>query len=256
MSDFSLAASREMSSRVRALLARHPGSSGTASPSTDSGGAPAVCPVMHGSTGGQQHESSGRSRDPVPPPPPSPPSGTDDSDRALERRHATQARFADPLYYGTYLKLGSVLGAQEMESAKAGFPAHDEHLFIVIHQVYELWFKQIIFELDACMESFRQPSIPEPELYKVAQRLHRVTEIQRLLVQQLTVLETMTPSGFLEFRDFLFPASGFQSAQFRLIENKLGLKQDKRLKFGGRGYCTYLNRGDSDTVVRVFVNVM
>jgi tryptophan 2,3-dioxygenase len=67
-----------------------------------------------------------------------------------------------------------------------------------------------------------------------------VTEIQRILLDQLTVLETMTPLGFLEFRDYLFPASGFQSLQFRMLEQKLGLPAQKRMKYAGRSYCSYL----------------
>ena len=67
-----------------------------------------------------------------------------------------------------------------------------------------------------------------------------MTEIQRILLDQLTVLETMTPLGFLEFRDYLFPASGFQSLQFRMLEQKLGLPAQKRMKYAGRSYCSYL----------------
>jgi tryptophan 2,3-dioxygenase len=82
--------------------------------------------------------------------------------------------------------------------------------------------------------------VPEANIGVAVRRLKRVTEIQRVLLDQLTVLETMTPLGFLEFRDYLFPASGFQSLQFRKIEQTLGLPARKRLKYAGRSYCSYL----------------
>jgi tryptophan 2,3-dioxygenase len=118
-----------------------------------------------------------------------------------------------------------------------GQGAHDEHLFITIHQTYELWFKQMMFEIDDVIRIFKQDVIPESNIGIACRRLKRVTEIQRVLLDQLVVLETMTPLGFLEFRDYLFPASGFQSLQFRMIEKKLGLQERKRIKYAGRHYC-------------------
>ena len=123
--------------------------------------------------------------------------------------------------------------------------AHDEHLFVIIHQTYELWFKQILHELRSVTSIFKQSKIAECDIFKAVSRLRRVVEIQRVLVSQLTILETMTPLGFLEFRDFLFPASGFQSVQWRMIENLLGLQRKQRVQYGHRQYCSYLNAQDA-----------
>jgi tryptophan 2,3-dioxygenase len=123
------------------------------------------------------------------------------------------------LTYGGYLKIPELLQLQQLLSDP---PQHDELLFILIHQVYELWFKQILHELDSIMERLDQDQVLG------AQRLmKRCIEIQRLLVAQVDVLETMTPVDFLAFRDHLTPASGFQSAQFREIEFVSGLKNDR-----------------------------
>ena len=134
-----------------------------------------------------------------------------------------------PLDYGTYLKLDELLALQAPRSAALGRPAHDETLFVVVHQVYELWFKQILHEIASLQGLFRQDSVDERSIGVAVSRLHRVAEIQKILVDQLRVLETMTPLDFLEFRDLLIPASGFQSLQFRLIENRLGLRADRRV---------------------------
>ena len=128
-----------------------------------------------------------------------------------------------PIHYSDYLKIDDLLNLQKPRSEEFGKSAHDETLFIVIHQVYELWFKQILFELDSALKLFSQSRIDERDMLMATHRLQRIIEIQKILVAQVDVLETMTPLDFLEFRDFLYPASGFQSAQFRLVENKLGL---------------------------------
>lgn len=141
-----------------------------------------------------------------------------------------------PVYYADYLKLDQLLSSQKLKSDEYENHAHDEMLFIIVHQVYELWFKQILFELDYISEMFRNDVIDERNIGKTVSRLKRITEIQRLLIDQLKVLETMTPMSFLEFRDYLVPASGFQSVQFRLIENKLGIKKDSRVSFAGKSY--------------------
>jgi tryptophan 2,3-dioxygenase len=136
-----------------------------------------------------------------------------------------------PMYYGSYLQLEKVLDAQHPVSFEEGNePAHDEMLFIVIHQAYELWFKQILFELDYSMKVFAQEKINDnsEDLNLVRHRLHRVISIMQLLNQQVNILDTMTPLDFLEFRNLLTPSSGFQSKQFRLIEARLGLQIDKR----------------------------
>ena len=136
-----------------------------------------------------------------------------------------------PMYYGDYLHLTKILGAQYPVSFEKGNePAHDEMLFIIIHQSYELWFKQILFEMDYAMKVFGQENINDnsEDLNLVRHRLHRVINIMQLLNQQVHILDTMTPLDFLEFRNLLTPSSGFQSKQFRLIEARLGLQIDKR----------------------------
>jgi tryptophan 2,3-dioxygenase len=133
-----------------------------------------------------------------------------------------------PVEYTEYLKLEQLLATQSPKSHQYGRPAHDEMLFVIVHQAYELWFKQILHELDSVLGLFRADSVDERSIGVALRRLARVTEIQKLLVDQLRVLETMTPLDFLDFRDFLVPASGFQSLQFRLIETKLGLRAEHR----------------------------
>ncbi|HEY6553469.1 MAG TPA: tryptophan 2,3-dioxygenase family protein [Vicinamibacteria bacterium] len=133
-----------------------------------------------------------------------------------------------PVEYAEYLKLEELLATQSPKSHEYGRPAHDEMLFVIVHQAYELWFKQILHELDSVLALFRADSVDERSIGVALSRLTRVTEIQKLLVDQLRVLETMTPLDFLDFRDFLVPASGFQSLQFRLIEAKLGLRAEHR----------------------------
>ena len=153
-----------------------------------------------------------------------------------------------PQYYQDYLELEKILQSQNLKSDEYGQPAHDEMLFIIIHQVYELWFKQILFELDSVLKIFAKEEINESHVGIVVSRLDRIIEIQKILIDQVHVLETMTPMDFLDFRDFLIPASGFQSVQFRKIENKLGLKTEDRYSYGGANYCTYLHESDRDKV--------
>jgi tryptophan 2,3-dioxygenase len=109
---------------------------------------------------------------------------------------------------------------------------NDEMLFIIIHQAYELWFKQIIFELDLVRHIFIRERINDnsDDMSRAVHRLRRIVKILELINQQVSVLETMTALDFLEFRNHLLPASGFQSKQFRLIEAKLGLKMEQRYK--------------------------
>ena len=138
-----------------------------------------------------------------------------------------------PLYYADYIQLDRLLGSQQLQSALHGRPAHDEMLFIIVHQTYELWFKQILWELDAVLAAFRSSPVPEEEVGHAVLHCGRIVEIQRVLIQQVDVLETMTPLDFLDFRDDLIPASGFQSVQFRLLENKLGMRRQDRLQVQG-----------------------
>lgn len=126
-------------------------------------------------------------------------------------------------HYADYLQLDKILNAQNPVSAQLGQAKHDETLFIIVHQAHELWFKQIIFELDSIMELLSYDTVDDSVLLTLVKRLQRITVIQKLLIQQLEVLDTMTPMDFLEFRDMIVPASGFQSMQFRLLECKLGI---------------------------------
>lgn len=143
-----------------------------------------------------------------------------------------------PVYYWSYLHLDELLSAQQPLSDPV---AHDELLFIVVHQAFELWFKQILFELDAVLDVMGRDIVAEKDMGEVVARLARINKIQRILTDQIEVLETMTPLDFLEFRDVLIPASGFQSVQFRLIENKLGLDRGHRLKIKGMPYTSVLS---------------
>lgn len=131
--------------------------------------------------------------------------------------------------YSEYLHLDKLLGTQEPWGAKAGQPAHDEMLFIIFHQVYELWFKQILFELDDVEKRMSGKTLDDRDLLPVLKGLDRVVNILRLLVNQLDILETMTNQDFTDFREHLKTASGFQSWQFRLMETKLGLRREDRL---------------------------
>lgn len=140
------------------------------------------------------------------------------------------------VHYHNYLQLDKVLQAQYPRSAESGNEAHDEMLFIIIHQVYELWFKQIIHEVGAIMDDFNTKKVNERSIGISVARLDRVVEIQRLLIQQINVLETMTPLDFLDFRSYLFPASGFQSIQFRQLEILLGLPRNKRDNYLKKAY--------------------
>ncbi len=129
---------------------------------------------------------------------------------------------AEPLSYNKYLRVPELIGLQECLSDPAH---HDELLFITIHQAYELWFKQVLHEIDAAISAMREDRAPV-----AARALGRVAEIEKLLVTQIHILETMTPINFLGFRDQLNPASGFQSMQFREIEFSSGLKDDAILR--------------------------
>lgn len=147
------------------------------------------------------------------------------------------------LSYGSYLQLDKLLDCQTLQTAllrpgqtQAPQPAHDELLFIITHQTYELWFKQILHELKAALATLQQPSVPEIELGKAVRHLERITVIQNVLIDQMAILETMTPLDFLDFRDALGPSSGFQSYQFRAIENLLGLKRAQRLPYNSAPY--------------------
>jgi tryptophan 2,3-dioxygenase len=153
-----------------------------------------------------------------------------------------------PVYYGDYLQLPKLLDSQMPLSRKfadsTNGECHDEMLFIVVHQVYELWFKQILHDLNSILSVFTKTYIAEAELSSIIQKLERIKKIQGLLVGQFDVLETMTPMDFLEFRDLLIPASGFQSVQFREIEIKLGLHTNDRMDVDREFFMGRLSESD------------
>jgi tryptophan 2,3-dioxygenase len=153
-----------------------------------------------------------------------------------------------PLYYSDYLQLDRLLASQSPKSWEHGKPAHDEMLFIIVHQAYELWFKQILHELDSVIAIFQRDYVEEKAVGIAVDRLRRITEIQKVIVEQLRILETMTPLDFLEFRDLLTPASGFQSFQFRLIENRLGLKPELRKLYDNSAYFSRLSPAHQEIV--------
>jgi len=126
-----------------------------------------------------------------------------------------------PLTYGSYLQVPELLSLQQNRSSPAH---HDEPLFIIIHQVYELWFKLLLHEIDSAIAHLGADRVGES-----TRLLRRVVEVQRVLVVQVKILETMRPQDFLGFRYHLNPASGFQSVQFREVEFVLGLKDARIL---------------------------
>jgi tryptophan 2,3-dioxygenase len=152
------------------------------------------------------------------------------------------------MHYNDYLQLDKILNAQFPESNKRNQPAHDEMLFIIVHQTYELWFKQLHHEMDSVLLVMKKPALNDnsPELQTVVHRLNRMVIIFRVLVDQVDILETMTPMDFLDFRDMLRPASGFQSWQFKELEAKLGLKFQNR--YGQEYYISKLRQPQIDII--------
>ena len=139
-------------------------------------------------------------------------------------RAVTGRRFGEEgglLTYGSYLRLDELL-AQQMPQAHP--PAHDERLFITVHQVYELWFRQMLYELETARDA-----MTDGQTWRARHLLRRVHAIERLLIAQVDIIETMTPQDFLEFRELLAPASGFQSVQYRELEFLSGLKDEAYL---------------------------
>ncbi len=160
----------------------------------------------------------------------------------------------DDFTYGRYLMVPELLSLQQCVSVDAdtGKPEHDETLFIIIHQVYELWFKQVLHEIDFIIEQLNSHNVNGARHH-----LKRVLKIMKTLVGQIDVLETMTPAEFASFRSFLANASGFQSAQFREFEFVLGIKDRIQLDWfdgleGQRLHARYL----APTVWDAFVGVM
>jgi tryptophan 2,3-dioxygenase len=144
---------------------------------------------------------------------------TDGRQRRFGRTSDTDV---DLLTYGEYLRLPELLSLQQLLSDP---PVHDELLFIVVHQTYELWFKQLLFELESVRDVLFSGDTTRARHY-----LGRVHAIERVLIEHIEVLETMSPQDFLAFRDHLAPASGFQSTQFRELECISGLKDARFLR--------------------------
>ena len=148
--------------------------------------------------------------------------------------------------YGEYLRIPELLSLQQLQSDAE----HDELLFITIHQVYELWFQQILHELDRLVGW-----MDDDELVRGSHQLTRVLKILKTMVGQLDVLETMTPVEFLSFRDFLGNASGFQSVQFRELEYLLGRKEESHLtRFEGTDdHATLQTRWEAPSIWECFL---
>ena len=152
------------------------------------------------------------------------PAGTPEPARPMEPR-------SDQLTYSSYLRVSELLQLQHPQSKPQH---HDELLFIIVHQTYELWFKELLHDLDGVVASLRAAAAnpqSRDHVYEAARLLRRCTEITRVLVEQFTILETMLPTHFLAFRGKLEPASGFQSEQFRELEFLCGLKDEKMLRY-------------------------
>jgi tryptophan 2,3-dioxygenase len=137
-----------------------------------------------------------------------------------------------PLTYWDYLKLDRLLALQRGVEDNDEPLMSDELHFIVVHQAFELWFKLVLREVRLARDHLAAPRVPEEQVPYVVHHLRRVSEILKLAVEQFRVMETLTPQDFLDFRDKLIPASGFQSFQLRAIEILLGLEERQRLAYG------------------------
>jgi len=160
----------------------------------------------------------------------------------------TSPSTTNELTYGSYLEIDKLLDLQHPRSSP---PEHDEMLFIIIHQTYELWFKQLLHEFAKIKRDF-----DAGDLYGAIHTFKRCRTIMKVLVEQLDILETMTPMSFRSFRDRLETASGFQSTQFREFEFTLGFKRPEVLKYhhgpGSPGHETLQKRLNEPSVVDHF----
>jgi len=150
------------------------------------------------------------------------------------------------IHYDQYLQLSKILSAQKLRSKEFKEPAHDEMLFIIVHQVYELWFKEILHDLGSVMEMFSEGVVQETDIGIAISRLDRIVKIQKILVDQIDIIETMTPLDFLDFRNYLLPASGFQSFQFRQLEVSLGLKRESRISYTQCAYSGVFSQNEQE----------
>ena len=158
------------------------------------------------------------------------------------------------IHYQKYLKLEQLLSAQDLRSVQLNEPAHEEMLFIIVHQVYELWFKQVIHELESVSEMFSLEKIKDTHLSISIGRMNRVQAILKLMVEQIGIMETMTPLDFLDFRNYLFPASGFQSFQFRAVECLLGLPNKQRMTYHGQRYSSVFPEDQQQQLDAIYEN--
>lgn len=157
----------------------------------------------------------------------------------------------DKIHYQSYLKLDQILEAQEPRSRHYGKEAHDETLFIVVHQVYELWFFQLNHELQSILKMLDQNLVKENHMSVVNHRLDRMNKIVCHLINQIDIIETMLPLDFLDFREMLIPASGFQSFQFRQFETRLGLPSSSRLTYNSQSYMTSLKQEHQEKMSQI-----
>src|SRR5262245_19330162 len=160
-------------------------------------------------------------------------------------------RSSPAVTYASYLKLDELLSLQQPRSTG---PEHDEMLFIVIHQIYELWFKELLHEFDRV-----RALLERDEPHRVQHALKRILTILKVMVGQIDVLETMTPLEFLSFRARLEAASGFQSDQFRQIEFVLGLKSEEamqRFEAGSRARVALERRYAEPTLWDAFLRYL
>ncbi len=150
--------------------------------------------------------------------------------------------------YNEYLKINQLLDIQQPQSQLIKQESHDEMLFIITHQTYELWFKQILHELKLARSILSASVVEANKLALIISSLDRVEKIQHLLLDQLSILETMTPMDFLDFRNLLTPSSGIQSSQFRQIEVILGLKMNQRPHTSCQDLMSRLDLNDQKTI--------
>ena len=176
---------------------------------------------------------------------------------------------SEPLNYTSYLRVDTLLSAlkclSHTDPSDPSSPhVHDEHFFIMIHQgkyatgssradlfssVFELWFNQILFDLDSIRAIFAAHEDIAPHIFNINLRLTRTSSIWKILIDQLQLLQSMTPMEFLEFRNYITPASGFQSHQFRVIEMKLGLTDQYRSNFKTKYFTETMFKGEQSTVL-------
>lgn len=150
--------------------------------------------------------------------------------------------------YPSYLQLDKLLDAQSRLSEQKGTPAHDEMLFIIVHQVYELWFKQILFEMDRIQKELSGKVVGDKSLRMILGGLDRILSILEILPKHLDILETMPPLDYLDFRSLFRTASGFQSMQFREFEIRMGVREEDRVMYACRAYTSYLKAEDKNFV--------